>query len=166
MAAEITLDVSGRRSMVVIYSSESKGGIWSAQISIITHNLVVGRIIGKEDISLVEKFCISLRGMKITGLQKRETQNIYISVGTLLKEVSSEISMCCIKLTKSAEASAQPARMSWVVQRLVVLMQVHVLLKSPISPPVPQLTGQHYLSNSCLHISDKSWIRAKQHEQQ
>lgn len=58
MAAEITLDVSGRRLMVVIYSSESKGGIWSAQISIITPNLVVARIIGKENISLVEKFCI------------------------------------------------------------------------------------------------------------
>lgn len=93
--------------------------------------------IRKEDISLVEKFCVSLRK------SSKNEKLIYISVGTILKEVSSEISIYCNKLIKSAEASVQPVRMNWVPQRLVVLMQVHVLMKSLISPPVPQLKGQH-----------------------
>lgn len=44
---------------------------------------------------------------------------------------------------KPAETSVKPVRMNWVVQRLGVLMQVHVLMKSLLSPLVPQLKEQH-----------------------
>lgn len=63
------------------------------------------------------------------------------------------MSTCSIKFTPSAKVWVQPVVTcctgSWGARRRVVLLQVCVMTKNLISPPLPQLKGQHQLSNCC-----------------